>query len=338
MEYIVNEYHALIENPNMATEIFEDMIEKITAEVSATLWYLLRDQMGFMNSLQAIRNTYLLGKGELFHSIIDGIVQFLELSPANCDNADILLNRKILFDTAKSLNLDENSLNNVIQLRLNSPNISMPANRIIFSSVCLSGVAKNKPANHTEKCGTILITSSTYRPASSIFKEVWSKYLIKKPKVLCSKSDLDENSSLSDNEIARKCISTNNFFYSVGCLWFPDQKYLSKGFEFTSTFYCDWSNIFSSITASHPIFIPDSGYNQYIRRLYKKYNERDASSNHIIKSNSAILGTLCCILHGDRQGTTLIPTGALANDVTGSVSAGVTFHGMTNFHYFVFNI
>ena len=87
IEYLDQEFHALLQSSTTTTATtgsstrssssqqfipkLELLIHQIYNCISNRLWQYMKQEYGFLSYLQIIRNTYLLGKGELFQNILD---------------------------------------------------------------------------------------------------------------------------------------------------------------------------------------------------------------------------------------------------------------------------
>eukprot|EP01032_Pedospumella_encystans_P010136 gene10136-11874_t len=115
------QFSHILRHPDQAVELLEAAVEGINDTISNRLWVLLRDSYGFLPFLQVIRSTYLLGRGELFQSLLDGVLALtLAPTPAGLE-MDNILNWKVLRSSAKLVGLEnDDSLNELIKLRVNN--------------------------------------------------------------------------------------------------------------------------------------------------------------------------------------------------------------------------
>jgi hypothetical protein len=113
---------------------------------------------------------YLIGKGELFQNILDGILDLLE-DPAtpSIQDSDSLLNLSILRNAAKLVNLDEDAFLRAISMRVS------------VSTVVLKVVS----SDHFRLCGNAMSTklgikliSFTPPEFSEIFAKMWATHKV----------------------------------------------------------------------------------------------------------------------------------------------------------------
>ena len=141
-------------------------IEKVNAHLSGILWYLLDNYYGFKSYLFAIRNTYLMGKGELFQNILDFILGQIE-TPILSMNETI--NRVVLRNTAKLLNLDEDAFLSVLEMKVSAPNILLRS--IIEKDFILSDSSKILYG----ESGFVQLTTIPKRSVNELFSNLWNE-------------------------------------------------------------------------------------------------------------------------------------------------------------------
>ena len=66
-------FHLVLHREDAAVELLARLVEDVHNTISSRLWFSLRDTYGFHSFLNVVRNTFLMGKGELFQLILDGI-------------------------------------------------------------------------------------------------------------------------------------------------------------------------------------------------------------------------------------------------------------------------
>lgn len=194
------QFSSILRHPDQAVELLEAAVEAINDTISNRLWALLRDSYGFLPFLQVIRSTYLLGRGELFQSLLDGVLALtLAPTPAGLE-MDNILNWKVLRTSAKLVGLEnDDSLNELVKLRVNNADVAVrnfalhkPDLQLIGAAVELSALSHDhsssahaKPASRTEevRAGQRTLVELC-RPAASSsyeqFQRVWSHFLRKK--------------------------------------------------------------------------------------------------------------------------------------------------------------
>ena len=105
--------------PDQSLETFEKLIDSVYDDISASLWHYLRDEFAFVDYLHLIRNTYLMGCGELFKFVSDQIVTSMLTPtprPPEPRDAQVHLNLVVLRESAKALDLDEQTILRVLKV------------------------------------------------------------------------------------------------------------------------------------------------------------------------------------------------------------------------------
>ena len=145
-------------------------MEKVNSNISRTLWELLDVQYGFRKYLLAMRNMYLIGKGELFQNILDGILDLLEdPSTPSIQDSDSLLNLNILRNAAKLVNVDEEAFLRAINMRVSVSNIVLKV--ASTDHFRISGSATSSKSG-------IKLTSFTEPEFSEIFANMWAAHKV----------------------------------------------------------------------------------------------------------------------------------------------------------------
>ena len=113
---------------------------------------------------------YLIGKGELFQNILDGILDLLE-DPAtpSIQDSDSLLNLSILRNAAKLVNLDEEAFLRAINMRVS-------VSTVMLKNVSLDHFRVSGTATSTKK--GIKLTSFTPPEFFEIFAEKWAAHKV----------------------------------------------------------------------------------------------------------------------------------------------------------------
>jgi hypothetical protein len=350
--------------------VFESLVNEIYDSVSSKLWLMLRDQLGFSRFLQAMRNIYLMGKGEFFQSIIDGILEISNNTPfsamdveddgivepiksstihsrklADAKSAQLYssLDSTVMRTTAKLLNLDEESLANLLSLRVNNPNVrldlSVPSEGWrkgptgAAANVVLTGIAAFENINISPTTST----SSPEIPRSNItslsLTAFYSRNIMQDAVMSKFFDILRLNSQSTVNSLDPK--STESVIsppsYAVGGLALPDSKYIAKGFSSAISFYCDWSAVISTVSASHPWFSTiNADYEDSAAGFASPLNPHKAKKGppSLMKvSKSLMIGSLALLLHTDKHGPTAVGADDMGISVPGSVAVGVSFYG-----------
>lgn len=256
-----------LQRPEETIELFDQIVEDVSGTISNRLWQLLKTRLGFVTFLTIIRNTYLLGKGELFQTLLDGILA-LTISPIPDSSQEIndLINWKVVRASAKLVGLDDDSLGTMIKLRANSLNVVIRNfSTLSDGDICLAGAAQlgvSRRAVFSEEfyntdatigqsgvkeihprvsaaASTLQRTMvslcdrhSLYASKSSApFEKLWSDFVFAQPGV---GDNSEGSSSLRDSSITSN--DEGGSKYVSGSLWLADQKYVAKGFHSNVSF------------------------------------------------------------------------------------------------------
>ena len=140
-------FHQILIDTSMTYELFESLIDDIHDAVSMKLWRLLRDDYGFSRYLLSMRNTFLMGKGEFYQVILDGILEQTYRPAPDFQKSDHILHWSVIRGAGKLLGLDDDALAEAFKLHVNSTSI-----RIIDFSV-----ATNRSGNHHSGQGCVIL-------------------------------------------------------------------------------------------------------------------------------------------------------------------------------------
>jgi hypothetical protein len=250
-----------------SSEKFCRIVEEVSDIISVRLWQLLKQKLGFLQFLYVMRNTYLLGKGELFQLVLDGVLLLTDQQQQQSEllrggggaaEMDKLLNITVLRNAGKLVGLDDDSLEGLVQLRIRSADVQIDnfAN-VLARDIQLTGSAvfSTFPSVETITTGnnalhsnSTLVLSLTDSQNAEInnqsFAHVWSKYLMKRIDLQRPPVVSHADSSPMINRSTDAANKTNNVLYSVGSVYFTDQKYVIKGFNSAASFSCDWNSVF----------------------------------------------------------------------------------------------
>jgi hypothetical protein len=348
------QFAAALRDPHRSVELLEAAVDAVNECISNRLWFLLRDSYGFTSFLQVIRSTYLLGRGELFQGLLDGILQLTYARPPDALEMDNLLNWKVLRTSAKLVGLEsDDSLNDLITLRVRNSDLHIRNFALHAQDVQLAGAARE--VTHSADAnfdGAVRVGQKTVvelcrpREASNeqLFRQVWSKFICKRvagentqglypasaegieSQELGLDADSEDSLDGAPNREPRTTGVPRSLKYTTGAIWNSDQKAVSKGFDWSATFLCTWSDIRAQLTAQHPSFAHSAratGGNAQ--------NEAGSHSFLPVGANARILplGSVSCHLRGDRKSASaavvsheVFPAGSL-----GSLAVGVIFYG-----------
>ena len=310
IERITSSFYRVLYETNIAVKLFEYLVEDVHNTLSGKLWNLLNEKYGFSKFLLSMRNTFLMGKGELYQLILDGILDQTKKEIPEAEKADDLLKFDILKSASKLLNLDDDYLTSTITLRINAAKVRIVDFSLKAKTVSLSGKAKyektvkSTPIGRKKSNKKVFLCTIVEEDSSAELSKLWAQHVLQKSdemqnEINCNRNvfnnvknnynDINRNVNIEKSEkkdiIKNKNELNNN--YSKGALWLPDQKYISKGFLSCSTFECSWSSVRESVTLSHPQFqrgkptILDDGMNITMN------NNNDNNINNSNNDNSS---------------------------------------------------
>ena len=264
IERFTNRFHSVLSEPHLALQLLESLVDDIHSSISGKLWNLLRDQFGFTNFLLSMRNTFLMGKGELYHLILDGIIEQTQHPAPDSQKADNILKWDIVRGAGKTLNLDDDSLAATLSIRVNASNLAITDFSAVSGTVVIAGGAKyeilkavatgrKRPNRNVSLC-TIIEENS-----SAELCKLWSTHVLNKSADMAySEKDYQQRKNVTKDASSgkygneNKINSTGRAKYTQGAVWLPDQKYVAKGFTTSAVFECGWSAVRESVTLSHP--------------------------------------------------------------------------------------
>lgn len=109
-----------------AVERLEKAIDLVCHSVSTRLWLLLKHQLGFFEYLHIIRNTYLMGKGELMQCIVDDLQVLTQQPTPQLEALDDTLNWKVVRNAGKLVGLqDEDDIHRILHLKVHNHVLSV---------------------------------------------------------------------------------------------------------------------------------------------------------------------------------------------------------------------
>lgn len=250
--------------PHLALQSFESLVEDVHSLLSSKLWTLLRDQFGFTNFLLSIRNTYLMGKGELYQLILDGVLEQTHKPAPDSQKADNVLKWDIIRGAGKTLNLDDDSLASTIAIRVNISSLTITDFNAQSCTVCIAGGAQyelSKPVAIGKKRINRYVSLCTIieEDSSAELSKLWSTHVLRKSSDLGIKDPgsrhtgpIGAESTPEKGHSSDVKAGSARAKYTQGAVWLPDQKYVAKGFTVNSVFECDWLSVRNSVTLSHP--------------------------------------------------------------------------------------
>jgi hypothetical protein len=274
---------------------------------------------------------------------LDGIIKQTLKNIPNSQKCDKILNYDVIKGAGKMLSMDENSLLDILKLRVNSSIIHIDDFSLQSGSVCLSGSAKYIEDKKIISIGrkkiikNVLLCTMVKADNNTEIIDLWKTNILKKSSEN-PKLELENNNKRIEN------INVFDKLYTQGGVWLPDQKYVAKGFIVKSTFECDWTIIKSNVSCTHPLLvdsvptvigIPEEEMSMHSMGSISTFNtyRTRVTNDHSAQSKKAgtqkghlLLGGISCVVHTDKQGVRTIGTGDLGTDLLASVCMGVSFH------------
>jgi hypothetical protein len=346
-------FSAVLAQPDRAVELLETAVEAVNDCISNRLWVLLRDSYGFNSFLQVIRSTYLLGRGELFQSLLDGILQQTYSAPPETLEMDNILNWRILRSSAKLVGLEnDDSLNDMLTLKVSSASLNIRNFAMHRQDIALVGAAVEVAAARLHNADSAnlgggggeaprlgqrtLVELCKPRPSTSQqqFEEIWTTFIRKRAvarntngewytDASADESLVDSLDAVSvqapDGGVLPADAAAQEVSYCTGAVWLSDPKPVSKGFDWSATFACAWTEARAQVHPAHVLFqTADS-------------TSSGTSWNPFAKRGGRVvaLGSVSCHLRGDRKSNTapLASRSPLPAGSPGSLVVGVTFYG-----------
>ena len=279
----IKRFRCIIVDPSTSfVNSFDSLIESVNVTISNRLWLLLKEKFGFVQFLVGLRNTYLLGKGELFQVFLDGILQLMEQPPPTDAHADSILMWEVVRAAAKILNLDDDVLSSTLKLRANSASLTV-TDFFQEDLVRLHGVYTLGDMSDASRRRHIYLG----KPNSDFFLKVSSNQNVRKtlPTTIPARSTVipDNKGCQRDDVNVNSSQGTDvRLQYTSAAVSITDSKYIIKGFSSTCLFTCDWHEANKHLRPDHPIF------------------SKSAASKDVESTTVGVpinLGTLMCVLH-----------------------------------------
>lgn len=356
-------FQQILQQPDQTIELLEQTIEMICTLISARLWTLLQHELGFFHHLQLIRNTYLMGKGELFQSILDEVhsqaigYDINTRKPMSWSWIDMnhCLNWKILRHASKLINIDEDEMNDLLTLSMDSSNILITQFVLIESMLAIVGYSQfvypKNPLFVEEKNGLnglkpsskdISNEAQVYDPigielSTPIQSQMDTIYhLLSQDKDRLPLSTMSLGHLWTNNQPSSQSLnpshslkppslpSPRGLVYLNSALWIKEMKQVIKGFSFSTQFQPNWLEL-KSIEPSDRYFYEECYQNQIMNS--KKW---PMFPTNAIKYESRIgdllLGSYAICLQSDTQGIQTLGKGSLSQDISHGLVFGVSFH------------
>ncbi len=376
IEYLDGQFHSLLHlslpsssgsslTPSSSSPVtkfiptFEALLSRVYDVISNRLWRYMQEEYGFLHYLHVIRNTYLLGKGELFQNILDEIypltfpttlraqLHHTSLDPPSTLNLtslpsieemDELLNYKILRQAAKLVGLDEDDVTHVLALHLDFSSMTIQKfneeNLTYFTcnGCCHVEYPQSKKgvqlAENIYEALNVVFNLKHPTPLSDVFTKLWSEKNNLQSSYLYNTINNPWNPNNTSNLQANDAdLSSKGLIqaprYLNGSMWFKDSKFIQKGFHFATSFQPSWVNFNRHLTRHHPYFRFCSAMSPAAAQ-WPKFAQQSIVDN---RESDVTLGSLALCLQNDARTVTAVGKGELSRDIMSSIIIGVSFHG-----------
>ena len=156
IEHFLAGFYTVLRQEELHVEVLEQLIEEVHSSASARLWYTLKNVYGFGNILNIIRNTYLMGKGELYQLLLDGIFAQTFVSVQDTRRANLTLDGQVLSSASHVLGLNAEEMMDTFRLRVNGYKFHVTA-----ASVYRQSLAGRESGRVDDTCGVVLAGAAT---------------------------------------------------------------------------------------------------------------------------------------------------------------------------------
>lgn len=180
--------------PSLTPGAFEKVVNAANESINAALWRYMKNEFAFVDYLHLIRNTYLMGCGELFKLISDSVVHAMlkpHARPPIPRAASAYLNLTVLKESSKSLDLDEQMVLRVLQLGVNTSNINISdfsardvtivgaASITEVSENDTTGVSGSSRMSNSSQSTCVSLCGTGRENVASLFASVWTDKLLR---------------------------------------------------------------------------------------------------------------------------------------------------------------
>ncbi|KAJ1428550.1 Spc98 family-domain-containing protein, partial [Ochromonadaceae sp. CCMP2298] len=318
-------------------ELLEAAVEAVYDVISSRLWALLRIRFGFCGFLHVIRNTYLLGKGELFQSLLDGVVAQTH-KPAPMDGKGVERQLQwVMRETSKLVGIDDESLGGMLSLSVNSPELVADLRRQeLWGAAGRGGAEAPSPQQQFAGVWGYLRRKAVGTVARNEVRTVHrlggggggggantsmgvgaggDEYV----------SDMEEESPTPfPAPTSTPTTSTSTPTYIQGGLWLQDRKHITRGFSLSATFAPTWPALTPThalFSLSHPFSHPQSFQFSHLQRRGCKFPP--------VGARVLQLGSFSFLLRGDKRA----PGGGVGGGIgmrggEGCLVVGASFHAV----------
>jgi hypothetical protein len=206
---------------DIANNEFERLVVGVHDSISRFLWRHLYLHSRFPEFFTVIRNSYFLGKGELFQCIIDRVLSFADNPTPASYTMNRLLKTKVLADSYKQLNIDEDEVGRVLRLSAKSLDTSITSFAHQSNEYFLQGsvLVESSPS-----VGSLICFRSSHESGSAEQQRtVWRK-------LSAHAEGYPSHDVIDDVEKMKEC---------SGSVWLKETRPVGKGFLFCAEFSLD---------------------------------------------------------------------------------------------------
>mmetsp|Transcript_5172 Transcript_5172/g.7923 ORF Transcript_5172/g.7923 Transcript_5172/m.7923 type:complete len:973 (+) Transcript_5172:207-3125(+) len=315
LERCTKHMHEILCKPDLAVELYEGLVEDLHERASQRLWRELKDRRhgGFFQHLHVMRNTFLLGKGELYQALLDNLLLIVEgplPSPGESSHKlDKILQSEVMRKTARALNIDDEALCGMFSLRLIANSLAVSdfsAAAVSGGEISLSGAARARRVGKGGRGTSVRIGGGTAEDPAKARQDHWRATMLHME---------DQDSMQHDSEKDCSIGSLDRVEHNPGGVWLAHERYVAKGFTAKVNFTCGWTGVLATLVPGHPIMdaLTNSEY----------------TGPAVVAGGEVLVGGISWVIHGgakaggDAAGTDQHELGI---DIPGSVSVGVSFH------------
>jgi len=219
--------------------LFNDLVDRIHRCSSNVLWKILTQQHDIVSFFHIIRNVYLLGKGEFYQVILDSLLGLTLSSAPEPAAMNRMLKWRVLRTSAKTLNLDDESLGALLDLTSSCAGVALTdfyCQRSLFQTTgsCtiefMTNTAHEETSSSSSRlsfvtmCKTKECDSTENQQAAQWERDIYNLSIALTPALPRDDNTWTRAQSNSSAE------SSEDFVY--GCLSLEEEQVLGKGFFF----------------------------------------------------------------------------------------------------------
>lgn len=189
-----------------------------------------------------MRNSYLVGRGELFQCVLDQLLVRTLLPTPPPQEMDRILNQEVLLQAAKLLGLEDRGLSSLLSLSCSHSSLEVgdfcSDHYQLRQQYCLAGDAcVIAPSPSLQLC-------SPPPQADRDFSHLWTGHLRRHNQTVSDTPPRPEGSG--GTGIGRR---VGHSQYLRGAMWLREQRFIAKGFHLTCIFLLDWGGVGASLVA-----------------------------------------------------------------------------------------